>query len=298
MPSAHALRLLELCLEESGDPQRLEYRARSLPIYEELDDQLGLADELDNLGIYAMGEGRLREALAYYDRAHAARRSAGDVVGEAAVMNNAAEALLDQGRPDEAVELLQPALHMLRAAHHPRGVAIVLESLGRAFALNGDIDQAVTLLDESVGAADALNATSFGREVRVRKVEALSIGGRDEAALALADALVPLGAAGFEERFVAMLHRLRGWSLLRLGRLDEAEAAIDEALRHAEAISAGYEIALGLRARAEIRRRRGIDDGSDDDAPGACWRSSAASARRRCSSHLTLSANTPFVGPP
>ena len=89
----------------------------------------------------------------YYDRARAARRSAGDVVGEAAVMNNAAEALLDQGRPDEAVELLQPALHMLRAAHHPRGVAIVLESLDSAFALNGDIDQAVTLLDESVGAA-------------------------------------------------------------------------------------------------------------------------------------------------
>src|SRR5262249_49208417 len=59
---AHALRLIELCLEELQDPERLEFRGRSLPIYEELDDQVGLADELSNLGFFALGEGRLEEA--------------------------------------------------------------------------------------------------------------------------------------------------------------------------------------------------------------------------------------------
>ena len=63
---------------------------------------------------------------------------------------------------------------------------------------------------------------------------------------------------------MAMLHRLRGWSLLRVGRLDDAEAAIEEALQRAEAISVGYEIALALRARAEIHRRRGLEGAKDD----------------------------------
>ena len=49
------------------------------------------------------------------------------------------------------------------------------------------------------------------------------------------------------------------------GRTEEASAAIDEALERAEAISVSYEIALALRARAEIRRRRGVPGAADDD---------------------------------
>jgi tetratricopeptide (TPR) repeat protein len=263
---AHALRLMELCLEDLGDPERLVYRGRSLPLYEELDDQVGLADELNNLGVCALGEGRLGEALALFDRAREARRRAGDVVGEAAAMNNAAEALLDQGRADEARALLDPALHLWRSAGHPLGIVIGLASLGRALAFLGESDRAVALLDEAITAAEPLNALFLTREIQVRKVEVLVLGGRDTEALALADELVPLGSGAFEERFVAMLHRLRGWSLLRCGRLTEARAAIEGSLARAEAISVAYEIALALRARAEINRRAGDDGAALDDA--------------------------------
>ena len=86
-----------------------------LPFYEELDDQVGLADELDNLGSPRSARAGCDEALALFDRARAARQRAGDVVGEAAAMNNAAEALLDQGRAEEALALL-------RAGAAPAGV--------------------------------------------------------------------------------------------------------------------------------------------------------------------------------
>jgi tetratricopeptide (TPR) repeat protein len=263
---AHGLRLLELCLEDLGDPQRLEYRGRSLPLYEALDDQVGLADELSNLGVYALGEGRLNEALDLFGRARAARQRAGDVVGEAAAMNNAAEALLDQGRANEALALLEPAMHLWRSAGHPLGIIIGLASLGRALAFLGETDRAVSLLDEAIESADALNAAFLASEIRVRKVEVLVLGGRDGSALDLADDLTRLGSSAFEERFVAMLHRLRGWSHLRRGQLDEAQRAIDEALARAEEIGVAYEIALALRGRAEIRRRHGLATASLDDA--------------------------------
>ena len=113
--------------------------------------------------------------------------------------------------------------------------------------------------------AEPLNAIFLTREIQVRKVEVLVLGGHDAEALALADELVPLGSGTFEERFVAMLHRLRGWALLRVGRLDDARAAIDLSLTRAEAISVAYEIALALRARAEIGRRAGEPGGAAAD---------------------------------
>jgi tetratricopeptide (TPR) repeat protein len=262
---AHALRLLELCLEDLGDPDRLTYRGASLPIYEELDDQLGIADELSNLGVSLLNEGRLSEALTLFDRSRAARQRAGDVVGEAAAMLNAGEALLDQGRAADAVGLLNPALHIWRSAEHPMGVVIVLASLGRATAYLGDVDRALELIDESMEAADALGASFLASEIRVRKIEVLVVGDRNEEALLLADELVAKGKGAFTELFVIMLHRLRGWALLRLGDLDAADDAIGEAVVRARAISVGYETALALRARAEIRRRRG-EEGADDDA--------------------------------
>ena len=266
---AHALRTLEVCLEDLGDPERLEYRGRALPLFEELDDQIGIADELSNLGVFALGEGRLQEALDLLDRARTARQRAGDVVGEAAAMSNAAEALLDQGRADEAMALLEPALHVWRSAGHPLGVVIGLNALGRACALLGDADRAFAVFEEAADSARALNAIALVHEIGMRKAEALVTIGRDEEACALAEELIALGDDAFEARFVAMLYRLRGWALLRLGRIAEAEVAIDAALARAEAIAVGYEIALALRGRAELRRRRGDERAAADDARAA-----------------------------
>ena len=293
---AHALRLIELCLDDLGDPQRLEFRGRSLPIYEELDDQVGLADELDNLGVFALGEGRLHEALELFGRARCgpatSRRRGGGGRRDEQRRRGASRPGTDR-RGDRAA----PAGFAHAAIRRPpaRDSDRACQPRTRLGASGPMSTRRSTRLDESVAAADSLNAAFFGREIRVRKVEALVVGGRDEAALALAEELVPLGTGAFEERFVAMLHRLRGWSLLRLGRLDEATAAIDEALHRAEAISVGYEIALAAprAGRRYIDAWATIAGRSTTLAPTPSLPSWGPSAHRRCCTNRRRDAGAP-----
>jgi hypothetical protein len=77
--------LIELCLEEPGDPRRLNW-GRALPLYEQLDEPVGLADELNSLGSFSSGRpcGRAR----YFERSRLEYERAGDVVGEATAANN------------------------------------------------------------------------------------------------------------------------------------------------------------------------------------------------------------------
>jgi tetratricopeptide (TPR) repeat protein len=261
---AHALRLIELCLEELRDPERLTYRGRALPIYEELDDQVGIADELSNMGHFALAEGRLDESADLQARARRARERAGDVIGEAGAIINLAEVLLEQGRVDEARPLVERATRIMRSAAYPMGIAIVLGDFGRAEALTGNEDSALALIDESIALAEGIHAALLVHELRVRKLEALVLAGRNREALDLGDELARLGPGDLAEQFSVMVTRLRGWALLRLGELEAARESIEPALERADALGSP-EFGLLLRARAEISRRMGDDIAAAED---------------------------------
>jgi class 3 adenylate cyclase/tetratricopeptide (TPR) repeat protein len=261
---AHALRLIELCLEELRDPERLAYRGRALPIYEELDDQVGIADELSNMGHFALAEGRLDESASLQARARSARERAGDVIGEAGAIINLAEVLLEQGRVEEARPLVERATRIMRSAAYPMGIAIVLGDFGRAEALTGNEDSALALIDESIALAEGIRAALLVHELRVRKLEALVLAGRNREALELGDELARLGPGDLAEQFSVMVTRLRGWALLRLGELDAARESIEPALERADALGSP-EFGLLLRARAEISRQMGDDIAADED---------------------------------
>jgi class 3 adenylate cyclase/tetratricopeptide (TPR) repeat protein len=261
---AHACLLIELCLEDLGDPRRLEFRGRALPLYEQLDDPSGLADELNNLGSFVFWES-LPEALGYFERARLEYERAGDVVGEASAANNAGEMLLLQGRPADALEPLTKAHRVLRAAGYLMGAGIARANLGRADAQLGNTDAGLALLDESIRELEEIQAAPVAQEIRVREVEALVFGGSDAGALVMVEELERLGADGREERFVATLDRMHGWARLRLGDIDGAAVVIDRALQRAEPLEMWQEIALALRARAEITRRQGRPGDAADD---------------------------------
>ena len=89
----------------------MKYRGRALPIYEELDDQVGLADELTNMGNSPRQDGHFDEALDLYPSALFVLGSEPEMSwGKAGTSNNLAEVLLDQGRFDEACPMLEEAL--------------------------------------------------------------------------------------------------------------------------------------------------------------------------------------------
>ncbi len=263
---AHAYLLIELCYEELGDPRRFEFRGRALETYERLDDPVGMAEALNNLGMIATLEGRLNDALDLFERCRLAAQRAGHVLAEAAAASNTGDVLLSQGHPAEAREYFEQAHRFLVSARHLQGAAIQHAGLGRVEAQLGNTDEGVRMLDEGIRSFEDIHATGMAHETRVHKAEALLFGRRDEEALALVDELHQLAAGALEERHVAMLDRMHGWLLLRRGDLDGAAAATSRAIERAEPLDMWIEVALALRARAEIARRTGASGAEADDA--------------------------------
>jgi tetratricopeptide (TPR) repeat protein len=155
--------------------------------------------------------------------------------------------------------------HRVPVAGFSMGAGIARANLGRAEAQLGNIDAGVALLDESISELEDIRAAGLAHEMRVRKVEALLGGGRDTEALDLVDELQRLPTGTIDERMLVVLDRAHGWLLLRRGDLDGAAAAIERTLRRAEPLDIWQEVALALRARAEIGRRRGTPDADADD---------------------------------
>jgi ATP/maltotriose-dependent transcriptional regulator MalT len=253
---AHALRLIEVCLEDLGDPDRMKYRARALPIYEALDDQVGLADELSNLGSFALFDGRFEESLDLFERSRRARERSGDVMGEAIEISNIGEVLLEQYRGDEARDYIERARRIMQSAEYPMGMAVVVGNLGRAVALAGDVDQGCDLLDDAIARATAIHAAFLVNELNVRKLEILVASGRDDDARVLAAGLAAFGTGDLQEQHFALLARLQAWLALRADDVASAADHVETALKFlAEATT--VDRVLTLRARAEISRRRG-----------------------------------------
>jgi class 3 adenylate cyclase/tetratricopeptide (TPR) repeat protein len=263
---AHGFRVLELALDELGDAERIEMRGRSLPIYEELDDQVGVGLELSNLGAFAFDDGLLDQAFDLFARAREASQRAGDVVGEAIAQANMGEMRVEQGRFDDSRPLLEGALRVMRSAGHPMGTASVLATLGRAEALVGNVERGLALFDESVASLDQLHAAVLAQEMRLRKLDTLVMTNRLDEAQTLNRELEQSGAL-IAERFAGPAARIRAWLALRLGDDDVAASAIAQAMDRLDG-SDSPELALALFARAELRRRRDEPGAEADDATG------------------------------
>jgi class 3 adenylate cyclase/tetratricopeptide (TPR) repeat protein len=266
---AHAYLLMGLCLEDLGDPRRFDYRTRALPLYEQLDDQVGLADALTNLGAFLVADGKLEEARQVIERSVQARQRAGDIIGEAGCINNLGEVLIAQGRAHEARGYLQHAARIVRSASYKMATAIVLCSLGRAELMDGDVDSGAALIDEATDLAVEINAAFLANEFRVRKLQALVETGYNDPATALMQDLAPLGdTEQLEQQFTVVLPRLDAWLALRRGDVDHAAACVQLALDRLGSLET-MELALVLRARAEIRRRQCEPGAEEDDARDA-----------------------------
>ena len=143
---AHAYYLLDVAHTDLGSSNVEQYRGKSLPIFEELGDQVGMARTYGNLSVDARYEGRWDEALDLARKCSQAQERCGDVTGLAMSRYNAAEVLQDQGKLDRAEQMLVNARRTWRAAGFPLGVAAATAALGRIALRAGDDEQASALL--------------------------------------------------------------------------------------------------------------------------------------------------------
>ena len=258
---AHAYYLLDWACTESGIGEASQYRGLALPIYEELGDLVGQANALNNMGNAAFWEGKWAEALELYRRSRAAREKAGDIALSAMAATNIGEVLSDQGRLPEAEKNLREALRIVRSVGHRLGTAWVTSNLGVVAARQGRIAEAADLLDEARERFREIGAEARVLETNARIAEAQLLAGEWSEALALIeetlDGALRLGGLPF---LVAALHRLRAYAAAHASDPESALEALAKSERVAREANAGFELALTLRARAEIASRMGAAD--------------------------------------
>lgn len=262
---AHAYYLLHLAYTSLGSPERLAFRGLALPIYEEVDDLLGQANVLNNLGIDAYYEGRWSDSLDLYERSRALRERIGDVVGAATITNNIGEILSDQGRLDDASRLFEEVQSVCDAAGNRLMSLVARANLGRAAARSGRLDEADRLLHEALAGFVEIQASGFVLETEARLAELLVQQGRFEEAYAEADGALRSGAVG---ALAALLHRVRADALAGAGDAAAARPEYERSLEVAETAGVQYEAALTLRALGheyeaiEILNRLGVHPSS------------------------------------
>ncbi len=254
---AHAYFIHDVALLMLGDTSMPHYH-ETLAIYERLGNVREQGNLLNNMGNVAYEESRWSESLELYERARTMLNTIGDRWSASFATYNIAEILSDQGRYEDAEPLLRDVLRVWRASGSRSEVADATRQLGRLMARRGSYAEGRELLEAA--RSEQLAGGEPGEVIATdaRIAECLLYTGEAEAALSLSlDSLARSRTTEGADRVAPMLQRVRGWSLLQAGRLDEAERALATALELARARDAMLEVAFVLEAMIELGRRRG-----------------------------------------
>ena len=244
---ADALILHDWALIDLGRIDEAVHSRQALEIYESLGDLHGAASASNMLGVVAYFQGRWDEAVEGYERFATTKERLGDSVHAATGHMNVGEVRSDQGRLDEAVEGFRRARRAYLAAGDTLGVAYCLAYLGRADARAGRTSEAAAGLNEARKSFASLGAERETAQTDAWLAECAMLAGEWQRALNETDRLL---AAPGGDQDAALLHRVRGQALVRLGRDDEARRALDDAARRAEEEGADLERSLSLEAIA------------------------------------------------
>ena len=264
---AHAYYKLDEAHYAMGRPDLATYSPRALAIYEELGDLVQQSAVLNNMGANAYFEGRWKDALELYERGRNIAMKTGDEVNAAFGTGNIGEILSDQGHLEEAERYFRDALRVYRAADYLSGVAYAMNHLGRLASRQGRHEEALSLFAEADDTFRHIGEVGEVVETEARVAECLLFRGDGAAALAKAEeALGSAEALGREAPQGPLLHRIRGFALMQLGRLEDAATALHESLDAAERRRADYEVAFTLSALGRLARRRGEAPDPDQEA--------------------------------
>ncbi|HJP66360.1 MAG TPA: tetratricopeptide repeat protein, partial [Actinomycetota bacterium] len=258
---ARAHFILDRAYVSLGQLDLATHSAISLAIYEELGDLAGQANVLNNMGGFAYYQGQWNEAVDLYERGRRARDRTGDAVNAAFGTVNVGEILSDQGRLDEAEDVLREALRVWQAAGYTSGIAYALGQLGRTAYRAGRLEEGRRLLERSRRMSNRMGSALDTLEAEARLAECALFESEPISALRLADeALEQAAAVDGAAVLLPLLHRVRGFAWLQLAQTNNAKTSFETSLTEARAREADYEVALTLRALAEVADRTGDEN--------------------------------------
>ena len=124
-------------------PQALEYFQKSLAIKEELGDKMGIAKNLNNIGLIYMNQGNTPRALEYFQKSQAIKEELGDKKGIAVILNNIGLIYHDQGNYPRALEYYQKSQAIKEELGDKKGIAGGLVNIGIIYYSQGNYPRAL-----------------------------------------------------------------------------------------------------------------------------------------------------------
>ena len=130
--------------------QALDFCSRALPIREEVGDHSGLAATLSSLGLAHYRLGQWQQALEYYDRALAIQEEVGDRIGLAATLSSVGLIYNSVGQREQAVDFYTRALAIQEKAGNQVGLAQTLNNLGLVYASLGQWEKVLDFYNRAL----------------------------------------------------------------------------------------------------------------------------------------------------
>ena len=206
----------------------------TLRIYQKAGDKYGMASVMGDTGILLRVQGSLQDALNHFQKAFELSNEVGHRGSAAQALSAIGDVLLEEGDLAGAYKMYQQALTIEHEIGEKNNYASTLTQMGRVLRQQAKADEAQQAYRESLSLEEELGNNSDAADTRLALAELDCDSGKGAEAEQLSRAAVEAyraDAYADEEIFAqSMLAR----ALLQEGKVDEARAAIAEAVRLSE----------------------------------------------------------------
>jgi len=235
---------------KSADAEK-EYR-QALKLEQEIGSQAGTAQMLINLAGSLDSAGKYDEAIDFTKQALKIEQQLGYESAQALCLSNIGQMLLSEARYDDALAYFQQALDLRQKMKVPGDIAQVMSNIGDAYQTLGQYDKA---LDNYLHALDLSRGTGDKSAIAAMSDSLATLfeaQGRYGAALgAHEDALKNVQELRQQDSNSAQIQANYGNALTLIGRFDDAQKNLDDALKLARSLKADPLVAKILNFQGE-----------------------------------------------
>ena len=250
---AMSLSLMANIHDRQGKSQQAEREYGDvLKLQKEIGDQAGTGQTLLNLGDSLAGVGRYEEAIDLTKQALQIYLQLGQENGQAFCLNNIGNLYFNEGHYDDALTYFQRSLDLRQTIKVPTGIAETMNNIGESYRASGQYDKA---LDSYLHALDLSRSAGDKFHIGVTSDSMASLfetQGRYGAALnAQQDALKNFQELQQQDLYGAVIQADYGNALSLVGRFDDAQKNLEEALKLARSLKSDPTIAMILNLQGE-----------------------------------------------
>jgi tetratricopeptide (TPR) repeat protein/tRNA A-37 threonylcarbamoyl transferase component Bud32 len=218
-----------------------------LKLEKELGDQAGMGTALMNLGDVYSNAGRFDDALSATKQGLQIQVALGDENSQALSLNNIGMQYFEKGQYNDALTYLQRALDLRQKLKVPSDIAQTMNNVGESYRMLGQYDKA---LDNYLYALEMSRTAGDKRQIGAISDSMATLfeqQGRYGAALsAQQDALSNFQQLQQQSSDMAIIEADYGNALTSVGRFDEAQKSLEEALKLARSLQNDSVIATVL----------------------------------------------------